>query len=274
MRQVLDGRRGYELIDLIRAEMTAELETIRNLIEDGQILPQCSLRMSRDGPPPSAHRRSLRIGVFPTAADPFHWMHLLGGLRAMALFRLDKVVYIITGSDSRKPDLLPAVRRHEMGRTVVRLYSPLFAYSPIALDSTLDGEANIFRILQLNPRQRIDAFYIAGTDHRHRNSPKTGRPDTIQKIEDGVAGKLYGYDERMNSVSVIFLGRGAQALTPIDTFLATGSIQEMPCEASSTSMRKALAGDGGLEMLAMLPHCVFSYVRKWGLYSFAPQESR
>ena len=38
-----------------------------------------------------------------------------------------------------------------MGQDILRLFSPLFAYSPIALDNELDGETNVFGILQLNP---------------------------------------------------------------------------------------------------------------------------
>jgi hypothetical protein len=80
-------------------------------------------------------------------------------------------------------DLIRADIRHRKAQNVLGLFTPLFAYSPIALDNSLDGEANVFRILQLNPRQRVDAFYIAGTDHYYRYNPETGKPDTIQKLE-------------------------------------------------------------------------------------------
>ena len=267
MRELLDGYGGSETIDTISAEMYSQLTTIRGLIEGGQILPECNLRLSQEEPhlPPCA--RPLRIGVFPTAADPFHWLHLLSGLKVMALHKLDKIIYVITGSDSRKPDLLRADIRHSLGRDILQLFSPLFAYSPIALDGALDGETNVFRILQLNPRQKVDAFYIAGTDHYHRHHPATGRPDTIQKLESGVTGKIFGYDERMSSISAIFLGRGEQTLNGIDTFLNTESVQRMALEASSTSIRKALAGYGPLEMLATLPYSLFWHIRRLALYS-------
>jgi hypothetical protein len=195
----------------------------------------------------------LRIGAFPTAADPFHWLQLLSGLKAMTLFKLDKVIYVISGSDSRKPDLLRADIRHRMAQNVLGLFSPLFAYSPIALDNSLDGEENVFRILQLNPRQRIDAYYIAGTDHYYRYNPETGKPDTIQKLENGVRGKIFAYDERMGSMSAIFLGQGEQTPNAVGTFLYTESVQRMSLEASSTSIRRALAGRDTLEKLAAGP---------------------
>lgn len=267
MKELLDGLGGSDIIDTISAELTSQLTVIRGLIEDGQILPRCHLRLSPEEPHLSPCDKSLRIGVFPTAADPFHWMHLLSGLKVMALYKLDKVIYIITGSDSRKPDLLRADIRHSMGQDILRLFSPLFAYSPIALDNALDGEANLFKILQLNPRQKVDAFYIAGADHYYRHNPETGKPDTIQKLENGIKEKTFGYDERMSSISAVFLGRGEEALNGIDTFLNTESVQRMPLEASSTSIRKALAGHGALEKLATLPYSAFRYIRRLALYS-------
>lgn len=267
MKRVLLGCRGREVVGLIGAETVCEPEAVRGLIEDGQIPPGHALRPSHETLSLTTCNRHLRAEAFSTAADPFHWMHLLGGLRAMALLRLDRVISIIAGSDTRKPDLLPAAVRHRMGRGVLRLFSPLFAFSPIALDGTLDGGAGIFRILQLNHDQGIGAFCIAGTDHRHRDSPETGRPETIQQMEDGVTAKLFGHDGRMNSVSVIILGGGPQALAAIDTFLSTESLQEMPCGSSSTSVREAPAGSAEPEALAMLPHRVFSCVRRLGLYA-------
>ena len=267
MKEILDGVAGSEMIDLIRAETSSHLQTIRGLMKDGQILPRSNLRLSQEASHLSPCDRPLRIGVFPTAADPFHWLHLLSGLKAMTLFKLDKVIYVISGSDSRKPDLLRADIRHRMGQNVLGLFSPLFAYSPIGLDNLLDGEANVFRILQLNPRQRVDAYYIAGTDHYYRLNPETGKPDTIQKLENGVRSKIFAYDERMSSISAIFLGRGEQTPNAVGTFLHTESVQRMPLEASSTSIRGALAGRDTLEKLATLPYSVFRYIRKLALYS-------
>jgi nicotinic acid mononucleotide adenylyltransferase len=267
MKEILDGVAGSEMIDLIRAETSSHLQTIRGLMKDGRILPGSNLRLSQEAPHLSPCDRPLRIGVFPTAADPFHWLHLLSGLKAMTLFKLDKVIYVISGGDSRKPDLLRADIRHRMAQNVLCLFSPLFAYSPIALDNSLDGETNVFKILQLNQRQRVDAYYIAGTDHYYRYNPETGKPDTIQKLENGVSGKIFAYDERMSSMSAIFLGRGEQTPNAVGTFLHTESVQRMSLEASSTSIRRALAGRDTLEKLATLPYSVFRYIRKLALYS-------
>jgi hypothetical protein len=253
MKEIMDDGGGRDAIEAISAEMHSQLETIRGLIAGGEIRPRSNLRLSREARDESPGDRPLRVGVFPIAANPFHWMHVLSGLKVMALHRLDKVIYVIAGSDARKPGLLRADVRHHMARDVLRIFFPLLAYSPVALDSAMDGETSIFRILQLNPRHEVDAFYIAGADHHNRYNPVTGRPDAIQKLEDGITGRVLGYDEQMNSISVIFVGRGENARSGIETFLHMESIQGMPFETSSTSIRKSLAGQGTLEKLAALP---------------------
>jgi hypothetical protein len=157
MKEILDGVAGSEMIDLIRAETSSHLQTIRGLMKDGRILPRSNLRLSQ---------------------------------------------YVISGGDSRKPDLLRADIRHRMAQNVLGLFSPLFAY-----------------------------------------------------------------DERMSSMSAIFLGRGEQTPNAVGTFLHTESVQRMSLEASSTSIRRALAGRDTLEKLATLPYSVFRYIRKLALYS-------
>jgi len=107
---------------------------------------------------------------------------------------LDSMKEILDGvAGSGMIDLLRVDIRHRMAQNLLGLFTPLSAYSPIALDNSLDGEANVFRILQLNQRQRVDAYYIAGTDHYYRYNPETRKPDTIQKLENGVRGKIFAH---------------------------------------------------------------------------------
>ena len=85
-------------------------------------------------------------------------------------------------------------------------------------------------------------------------------------MEDGITGKAFGYDDQMSSVSAMFKG-GERALSGNETFLTVRSAQGLPLEASSTSIRKTLAGYGTLEKLATLPFSFLGHIRKRGLYS-------
>ena len=91
----------------------------------------------------------------------------------------------------------------------------------------------------MNQAQAIHAFYIAGGDHYHRFSPATGRPDTIQKLEDGLASKAYGFNGRLHRVSPVFFHREGK-VADIPTFLDVRRVGRLPVQTSSTEIRWAL----------------------------------
>ena len=248
-----------------RSPFTDIFSTLNELLDDaafllntGAINPFINIRTSPDQAQPPVTDSTLRIGVYPVAANPLHWAHLLIGLSALTMFNLDTVIYIIAGNDPRKPALITPQIRHRMGKKVVALFAPFFKYSPIALDNDLDGETNIFKILALNPQQKIDAHYIVGSDHYQRINPATGALDTIQKLEDNIKYKLYGFDEMLHRISAIFIKRGAIKQS-VSTFLDVSFIPEMPFAASSTIIRDAFQGRQPVDLLGLLPYTAFRF---------------
>src|SRR5271157_1713092 len=178
MKEALGPKANGEDFQAIRKQLIPCLERLTELLQAGQIQPWRQVRLSPYEPEqPRTDERSLRLGFFPTAANPLHWMHLIGGLLAISHFQLDKVIYVIAGSDSRKTNLPPAAIRHLMAARVLKAFSPFLTSTPISLESSLPGEVNVFRLLQLNAQQSIQAFYLAGTDHCRRFDPVTGEPD-------------------------------------------------------------------------------------------------
>ena len=145
---------------------------ISELATTARIRPFSQIVLAEGAPPVPIEEQLLRIGVYPLAANPLHWGHILVGLTAIASLSLDKVIYLIAGKDSRKPSLLPEQTRHHLGRSVIETFHPLFAYSPLALGTELDGETNLGRLLKLNAHQPMEAFYIAGADHYRRTTSK------------------------------------------------------------------------------------------------------
>jgi nicotinic acid mononucleotide adenylyltransferase len=271
MKKALGQEANEEDFQVLRRQMGSCLKALQELSQMGQIRPWQHVRLSPDEPPveePPFEERPLRLGFFPTAANPFHWIHLLGGLSAISQFQLDKVIYIIAGSDPRKANLLPAALRHQMGRKLLGAFSPFLAYSPISLESSLPGEVSVFQLLQLNAGRKIQAFYLAGTDHCRRFNPDTGAPDTLQRLEDGVRRKLYGFDERRHSLSVIFLDRG-HPHQAADTFLDVKWIDRLPLHMSSTRIRDALCGRCPPGVLAGVPFSVFATACALGLYGIS-----
>jgi len=241
------------------------LSHIRLLLEQNECSPWTEIAHSSGQRQPPASDRMARIGVFPIAANPLHWAHLIGGLFAIESFHLDKVIYVIAGEDPRKPTLASATTRHAMARSVLDLFHPLFAYSSIAREGDAAGEENLFRILSMNARRRIHAFYIAGGDHYHRWDPSTGTPDTIQKLEDGIARLAETDAGSRHSVSVVFLKRG-ETRDQVETSLDVRWIGGPPVETSSTAIRSALPHPAQWVKLSTLPFAAFSSIRENRLY--------
>jgi nicotinic acid mononucleotide adenylyltransferase len=181
----------------------------------------------------------VRVGIYPIAANPIHWGHLVGGLSAMAQLRLDKLVYIIAGSDPRKPGLVSHKGRHEIGKNLIEMFNPLFSWSSLAWGNTLDGEANLFRFLQLNRFQAMEVFYVAGTDHYQRINPVTGQADTIWKLEEGLKSAGAAVKEGNQSVSAAFLERQLPSKW-IESSFPVQVLPPLPFSTSSTSIRAAL----------------------------------
>ena len=146
------------------------------------------------------------------------------------------------------------------------MFAPLFGYSSSAMGSNDDGETNMFKMLALNPEQKIDAFYIVGADHCHRINPKTGGADTIQKIEGHLARNTGNFNDALHSVSIIFIERGARQHA-VETCLPIAFIPEMPFAASSTIIREVFQGKRGINNLALMPHAAYRYSLELGLYA-------
>jgi hypothetical protein len=256
MAEVLNSPITRPPFSQILLSLDTLLDEAADLLNAGEIDPFTAIRTSPEQQAQKFTDARLRIGFYPISANPFHWGHLLIGLSALTRLRLDSVVYIISGDDPRKPSLVSPESRHRLGKKILSLFAPLFRYSAIALGNNLDGETNIFNILALNPQQKIDAFYIVGSDHYHRVNPGTGDPDTIQKLEDNMRNRLSGVDGTRHCVSALFIKRG-NIPCRVATSLAVSFIPALPFNASSTMIRNAFLGREPLDTLALLPYTAF-----------------
>jgi nicotinic acid mononucleotide adenylyltransferase len=189
----------------------------------------------------------------------------------MACLQLDKVVYVISGRDPRKPDMCCADQRYIMARDTLKLFGPLFACSSLARYSGCDGETNLFRFLKLNRQQPMDLFYIAGGDHYRRFYPGTEYHDTLVKLELHMDTRIFSYKPAMHAISAAFIERGAGAHeAQVETCLAVHFLEALPFAASSTMIRAALAGAGPRSDLAVLPYSAYVDIHALKLYGSQP----
>jgi len=269
MAQQLGMGIGDEPFASIYRTAAEHLFTIENLCCDGDIDPRALICASHDDEACLPYPRRLRVGFYPIAANPLHWGHLLIGLRAMAQLQLDKVVYVISGRDERKPGMCCADQRYIMAKDMLKLFGPLFACSSLARYSGCDGETNLFRFLKLNRRQPMNMFYIAGGDHYRRFYPGTEYPDTLVKLESHMDARIFSYKPSTHTISAALIERGSHA-GHVETCLNVEFLQALPFAASSTMIRAALEGTGPRSDLALLPYSAYVDIRALKLYGVQP----
>jgi nicotinic acid mononucleotide adenylyltransferase len=211
-------------------------------------------------------KEGARIGFFPTAGDPLHWAHLLTAYQILAEYELDKIVFIIGGEDTRKPDLTKFSVRKSMADHALKIFGNFFEFSDIsAINENFknDGETNMFLDISRRNDKKIQAFYMVGSDHFNWISAKGG-DDTIKKLYDNI-------DTFKIPISgAIFIARNPEEITPI-------KIEEMKTKInsrynlnifvpalsfSSTQLRDAFSKNP----IAMIPHITYQDIRNNDLY--------
>lgn len=248
----------------VRESISASLRVIEGLVGSREILPGLRPGSSRDGHAAILRRRP-RVGFYPLAANPIHWGHVCIGLEAVAALRLDTMVYVVAGDDRRKPNLIPHVFRAGMAGVALEVCAPLCELSGIAAGTDYVGEDNLFRFLRLHADREMDVFYVAGGDHYRRVHPVTREADTIQRIEENIARKVFGFNGGMHRISAVFVERESCG-EQVDTFLDVHFLPGMPFAASSTMIRDAFSGRGDRRDLLLMPFSAYLYAAGFRLY--------
>lgn len=252
-----------ETLELVAREGDKALAAIQRRLNSGEIDPALGVRVDPDAAAVEAPHRPVKIGVYPVAADPFQWGHLLIALRAVGEQGLDRIVFVLAADDPNKPAMTPAAVRHPMGRKVLALFAPFFVYSPIALGTSHDGETNIFRLMGLNPGVPISAWYLVGDDH-YRLVHVKGGPDTLPKLEANM-GKDLGHDPSLHEIKVVFIRR-ERPEQKVPTTIEVSFLDHVGFEASSTLARKGRHD--------LVPYTALRIARERGLYGWGGAEPK
>ncbi len=258
---------GSNVADYLLKEISSTIEKLLDeitaLYSMGDVSPFARLRVSYQDESQPSDDTTLRIGILPLAANPIHWGHIATGLEAIAELKLDKVVYIIAGDiqDSKEPALV----RHAMGHSVLKLFSPLLAYSDIAYGYAFDDMTNIFRLLQLNEDRKIQAVYISGADHHTELVPDTCITADTQVAECARLKQHLSFQENMHGVSTAFVSCGPHC-SELKSGYDTMVIPTLPFETSSSMIRRAIKGQEPRHNLALLPYTAYVDIRAFSLY--------
>ena len=216
--------------------------------------------------------------------EPVPLDHLFIGLKVIAEIGLDRVIYVVQGADKRKSILVHTQPyRHELAKKELQEFRPFYSF---AENQSADGEADVFRVLGLNRKQEIDAYYLVGGDHYNRwaqqkveiggtiQAPQDmlrgseaykrwvahykvePQADTLQKLEENP--EKYDINRRIHRVSPVFILRGKEP-EKIATSLEEVKILQGVGNASSTKLREALQSKDRHNLID-LPYIGLEYI--------------
>ncbi len=253
------GRRRR--VEEIQVRIRALLRRIGGLISAQKINPWARIRLSAAESPIFPSSNVPRIGVFPLAANPIHWGHLLTGLSVMAHARLDKVLYVIAPDSSRSEDLYPEEMRRSSAAEAIALFLPLFSLVPAFPGKPAGGPASFFRLLGLNAQQVMETFYIRAEEG---DAPGSA-PMTVEALMKESRVTSAAHDGRLHHVSLICVGgngEGNQAPGPVRTLTVPAPLPDVSSEAVRAALRSPLHRNE----LAFLPACAFRHLRMLSVF--------
>ena len=117
------------------------LSTIEEKLKAEEINPYIELKTSERGEyvakgevvkKVGTEDNPVRIAIMPSASHPPHVVHIMMGLKVIADYGVDRVVFSPTGADDRKPHLDPTKSdRYEMTKEVLSIFEPLITFTDV-----------------------------------------------------------------------------------------------------------------------------------------------
>ena len=139
MASLLGRASARRRIGEIQALSRGLLHRIAQLVSSSQINPWTRIRLSPTDPPLHPSANAVRLGVFPTTANPLHWGHLLSALAVMAELGLDRVAFIIARDPASNGDLFPEEIRRGAAVEALQHFQPFFTLAPASAGRTASG---------------------------------------------------------------------------------------------------------------------------------------
>jgi hypothetical protein len=161
---------GYQISDAI-SELLAKID---KRVTSKTIHPWMSLNTLKSPVCPACEGGSsrARVGVFPLAANPVHWGHVVVSLFAIAELSLDNLVLLAAGAIDYKPlrdcDRIGESCRHEMLLRAVNVFEPLFRYTDVACGTENVGEVAVHDLRALNRDRPLDFVLVWGVEGEER----------------------------------------------------------------------------------------------------------
>lgn len=190
----------------------------------------------------------MKIGIFGGSFNPPHLMHKRIALELLEKHYVDQVIYVPTGNQYQKKDLIDVKYRYHMLENMIQLYKNLSVsdYEMGALKytyQTLDHFQKIY------PNDKI--YFICGTDN----------------LKDITSWKEYDYI--LSHYPLLVIRRNQDDCTLIQNQLQKGHIIATDIVAqdiSSTKIRKYLLENNYEQLATYVDENVLKYIKENNLY--------
>ena len=178
--------RIWQEIEKIRRGYENTFKELIKLAEQGEIRPDVKINIDKKGEVTEEDKkkhpnRALKVGFFGVAENSVHEGHILTVLEVMAEYKLDKVVWIIHGDQTKSDDLIEYETRYEILKGALESFGDLFEVTDISRDTPYSAEMHVYRFLEMNEDIKIKAYYLVGSDHFNYKD-KQGELDTVGKF--------------------------------------------------------------------------------------------
>ncbi len=190
----------------------------------------------------------MRLGIFGGTFDPPHIGHLLVATDAFEALSLTRLVFVPTGRQPLKADVItaPAAARLAMTRRLVG-DDERFGVDSIEIDR--DGLSFTIDTLRAFAEREPEAerYFLLGAD-AWRSFPRWRSPDEIMRL-----------------ATVVVLTRGGEPIGPVSSGLrAPRVLPTRRIDISSTEIRSRVRA--GLSLRGFVPEAVREYIERNGLY--------
>jgi len=211
-----------------------------------------------------------RVAIYGGSFDPFHLGHLVPTVRAQETFFFDSVFFVPAGRPPHKGGkiLTPVTDRLSMVAMATLPYERFFAsdmevfrHGPSFTVDTVRGFQKRF--------PDADIYFILGSDSFSQIESWARWRELVEFAHLVVLHRAHMWGEELSQRVPLELRKRMRVVSPFETVSDPGErtiylLDHEPFPISGTSIRERRRRD--IPIRELVPHEVYSYIQKYGLY--------
>jgi nicotinate-nucleotide adenylyltransferase len=211
-----------------------------------------------------------RIAIYGGSFDPFHLGHLVPTVRAQETFRFDAVHFVPSRTPPHKEDqpLTPVTHRLAMVAMATLPYERFYASDDeVFLDGPTYTVDTVHRFRARDPE--ADYFFLLGSDSFSQIATWDRWQELVDAAHLVVLHRAHIWGDELRDKVPAALWPRLKVVAPFErvddpTKPTVFLLDHEPFPISATSIRARQAR--GLPIRELVPHEVFTYIEKYGLY--------